>query len=316
MSVSCPDSDCFSDLLCCEDSNSIFSGGGGFSLEYSSEIESKTQDFELEESIAGLLVDERDLAGFCSPSTHHNIDASVRTESVAWILKVQRHYGFQPITAYLSVNYFDRFLHSYQLPKMNGWSEQLLSVACLSLAAKMEEPLVPSLLEFQVEGAKFIFEPKTVLRMELLVLKVLDWRLQSISPFCYLQFFALKIDPTGTFTDFFTSKAKDILLSAIQEICLLEHRPSTIGAAILLHAVSDLPKFSSITSQQAESWCDGLHKESIMNCQQLIRKTTSSIRQKRHLKIYPQLLEMTESSESLFSSSSSSFKRKRLSEET
>lgn len=33
---------------------------------------------------------------------------------------------------------------------MNGWPLQLLSVACLSLAAKMEEPLVPSLLDIQV----------------------------------------------------------------------------------------------------------------------------------------------------------------------
>lgn len=33
---------------------------------------------------------------------------------------------------------------------MNGWPLQLLSVACLSLAAKMEEPLVPSLLDLQV----------------------------------------------------------------------------------------------------------------------------------------------------------------------
>lgn len=32
----------------------------------------------------------------------------------------------------------------------NGWPMQLLSVACLSLAAKMEEPLVPSFLDLQV----------------------------------------------------------------------------------------------------------------------------------------------------------------------
>jgi cyclin D1/2/4, plant len=30
------------------------------------------------------------------------------------------------------------------------WALQLLSVACLSLAAKMEETLVPSLLDLQV----------------------------------------------------------------------------------------------------------------------------------------------------------------------
>lgn len=36
------------------------------------------------------------------------------------------------------------------LQQTNGWPLQLLSVACLSLAAKMEEPLVPSLLDLQV----------------------------------------------------------------------------------------------------------------------------------------------------------------------
>lgn len=33
---------------------------------------------------------------------------------------------------------------------------QLLSVACLSLAAKMEEPLVPSLLGLQVNVTHFV----------------------------------------------------------------------------------------------------------------------------------------------------------------
>ena len=36
------------------------------------------------------------------------------------------------------------------LQQANGWPQQLLSVACLSLAAKMEEPLVPSLVDLQV----------------------------------------------------------------------------------------------------------------------------------------------------------------------
>lgn len=34
--------------------------------------------------------------------------------------------------------------------QQNGWALQLLSVACLSLAAKMEETLVPTLLDLQV----------------------------------------------------------------------------------------------------------------------------------------------------------------------
>ena len=33
-----------------------------------------------------------------------------------YLLQVQAYYGFQPLTAYLSVNYLDRFLCSRRLP--------------------------------------------------------------------------------------------------------------------------------------------------------------------------------------------------------
>jgi hypothetical protein len=62
---------------------------------------------------------------------------------------VQEYYGFLPLTAYLAVNYMDRFLSLHRLPQEDGWAMQLLAVTCLSLAAKMEETLVPSLLDLQ-----------------------------------------------------------------------------------------------------------------------------------------------------------------------
>ncbi|KAH6826777.1 CYCLIN D1 [Perilla frutescens var. hirtella] len=302
MSLSC--SDCFSDLLCGEDSNIIFAGGVDDLPEYSSDIESRPTD--VEESIAGLLEDERDLAGVNSPLSHQSIDASTRAESVAWIRKVQRYYGFQPLTAYLSVNYLDRFLYSHHLPKINGWPLQLLSVACLSLAAKMEEPLVPSLLDLQVESAKLIFEPKNIQRMELLVLRVLDWRLRSISPFCYLSFFAVKIDPTATYTGFLASRAKEIILSTVQEASFVEYRPSCIAAAAILCAANDLPKFSMISAQHAESWSDGLDKENIKSCYQLIQQIALKIKPKKQPKVLPQLRVMTRASVLSSESSSSS----------
>nr|CAB61221.1 cyclin D1 [Antirrhinum majus] len=313
MSLSC--SDCFSDLLCGEDSNIIFSGGGDDLPEYTSDVESIPTD--VDESIAGLLEDERDLAGVNSSSSNQSVDSSTRTESTAWILKVQRYYGFQPLTAYLAVSYFDRFLNAHHLPKLNGWPMQLLSVACLSLAAKMEESLVPSLLDLQVEGANFIFEPRNIQRMELLVLRVLDWRLRSISPFCYLSFFALKIDPTGTYTGFLTSRAKEIILSTVQETSLIEYRPSCIAAATMLSSANDLPKFSFITAQHAEAWCDGLHKDNIASCIKLIQGVESNNRPKKQPKVLPQLRVMTRaslaSSESSSSTSSSpSYKRRKL----
>ncbi|CAI9092848.1 OLC1v1028190C1 [Oldenlandia corymbosa var. corymbosa] len=255
-------SDCFSDLLCSEDSGTVLSGEDH--PECSSEIDSRLPPPEdLEESIEIFIKHERNYVpgkDYAERFQSQSIDASARAESIAWILKVQRYYGFQPLTAYLSVNYFDRVLYSRSLPKTSGWPMQLLSVACLSLAAKMEEPLVPSLLDLQIEGAKYVFEPRTISRMELLVLSTLDWRLRSITPFSFIGFFAQKVDPTGTYSSFLISRASQIILSHIQDASFLGYWPSCIAAATILCAARDLPLFSFLNPEYAESWCDGLQR--------------------------------------------------------
>ncbi|KAF2302469.1 hypothetical protein GH714_036462 [Hevea brasiliensis] len=226
--MSLPCSDCFTDLLCSEDSSEIFSGE---SPECSSDLESPAC---IEESIASFIEDERNFVpgfDYLSRFLSRSLDASAREKSVAWILK-----------------------------QTSGWPMQLLSVACLSLAAKMEEALVPSLLDLQVEGAKYIFEPRTIRRMELLVLSVLDWRLRSVTPFSFLGFFACKIDSTGDYIGFLISRATEIILSNMQEASFLEYWPSSIAAAAILCAANEIPNLSLVDPENAESWCDGLSK--------------------------------------------------------
>ncbi|KAL5178877.1 Cyclin-D1-1 [Glycine soja] len=290
MSVSC--SNCFPDddhsfLLCGEDSSGIMDS----SPECSSDLDSSPPSEA--ESIAGFMEDERNFVpGFeyLNRFQSRSLDASAREESVAWILKVQAYYAFQPVTAYLSVNYLDRFLNSRPLPpKTNGWPLQLLSVACLSLAAKMEESLVPSLLDLQVEGAKYVFEPKTIRRMELLVLGVLDWRLRSVTPFSFLDFFACKLDSTGTFTGFLISRATQIILSNIQEASFHAYWPSCIAAAAILHAANEIPNWSLVRPEHAESWCEGLRKEKIIGCYQLMQELVIDNNQRKPPKVLPQL---------------------------
>nr|XP_028965010.1 cyclin-D1-1-like [Malus domestica] len=50
------------------------------------------------------------------------IDLTARQDSINWILKVHAHHRFSPLTAFLSVNYFDRFLSSHSLPRHSGVS--------------------------------------------------------------------------------------------------------------------------------------------------------------------------------------------------
>ncbi|KAJ0241229.1 Cyclin-D1-1 [Hirschfeldia incana] len=310
------------DLFCGECSS------GESTAEFSSEEVEPWPD----DSIASCIEDEKHFVpGLDYLSRFHtqSLDASAREESVSWILKVQTYYSFQPLTAYLAVNYMDRFLYARRLPETSGWPMQLLAVACLSLAAKMEEVLVPSLFDFQVEGVKYIFESKTIKRMELLVLDVLDWRLRSVTPFSFLSFFAYKIDPLGTSLGFFLSHATEIILSNIKEASFLEYRPSSIAAAAILCVANELPSLSSAANphDNPETWCHGLSKEKIVRCYKLMkamaiennRRKSPRVIAKLRVSVRAASTLMRPSDESSFSSSSSSSvsspsKRRKLSD--
>lgn len=81
--------------------------------------------------------------------------AEARREAVHWMLKVNAHYSFTALTAVLAVNYLDRFLFSFHFQTEKPWMTQLTAVACLSLAAKVEETQVPLLLDLQVHNHVF-----------------------------------------------------------------------------------------------------------------------------------------------------------------
>lgn len=89
------------------------------------------------------------------------------------------------------------FCFCWSMQKGKGWPLQLSSVACLSLAAKMEEISVPLLLDLQIKEPTFIFKPKTIQRMELMVLATLKWRLRLITPFDFVHNFISKLSSFG-----------------------------------------------------------------------------------------------------------------------
>ncbi|WOK92049.1 cyclin-D1-2-like [Canna indica] len=227
------------------------------------------------ECIAGFVEGEAavDFAGCEDPGRFRSdsLDPTARRDAVAWILKVRSYYRFRPLTAYLAVDYMDRFLCSHRLPQ-NGWALQLLSVACLSLAAKMEETLVPSLLDLQVEDATFIFEPRTVLRMELLVLTALDWRLQAMTPFSFVNFFAYKVDPLSKRARLLVSKATQIILATMHEVDFPSHCPSALAAAAIICAANETQNPAFVNPSTAASWCVGLTEERIAKCYQMMQQ--------------------------------------------
>lgn len=108
------------------------------------------------DELVSLISKEKETHLFSSLDDNNNlivVDGSLedsRVEAVNWVSRVCSHYGFSALTTVLAVNYFDRFITSLKFQKDKPWMTQLTAVACLSLAAKMEETHVPLLLDLQV----------------------------------------------------------------------------------------------------------------------------------------------------------------------
>ncbi|KAG8632848.1 hypothetical protein MANES_18G061100v8 [Manihot esculenta] len=198
-----------------------------------------------------------------------DLDLEARKEAIDWIGKVHAHFGFGPLCAYLSINYLDRFLSAYKLPG-KAWMIQLLAVACLSLAAKMEETEVPHSLDLQVGESKFVFEARTIQRMELLVLRTLSWRMQAITPFSFIDQFLDKINNDETPPRSLIWQSIQLILSTTRGIEFLEFRPSEIAAAVAIAVVGEI---KTVDAEQAiPVLSQHVEKERVLKCIQVIHE--------------------------------------------
>ncbi|KAL5982360.1 hypothetical protein ACLOJK_016431 [Asimina triloba] len=200
------------------------------------------------------------------------VDLSLRKDAVDWIGKVHAHYSFGPLCAYLSINYLDRFLAAYELPQGKAWTMQLLAIACLSLAAKMEETDVPLSLDLQVGESKFVFEARTIQRMELLVLSTLQWRMQAVTPFSFLDYFIYKINDDKPPPRSSICRSVELILGLIRGgIGFLQFRPSEVAAAV---AISVSGETQTVDLNKDLSFCIHLQKvkDRVLRCLELIQE--------------------------------------------
>ncbi|CAO2207042.1 unnamed protein product [Urochloa humidicola] len=225
---------------------------------------------QTEECVAGLVEREPDHM----PRSDYGerlrggggLDLCVRREAVDWIWKAYAYYNFGPITAYLAVNYLDRFLSRYELPEGKDWMTQLLSVACLSVAAKMEETSVPQSLDLQVGDVLYVFEAKTIQRMELLVLSTLNWRMQAVTPFSYLDYFLNKLNGGMPAPRSWLFQSAELILCVARGTACIGFRPSEVAAAVAATVVGEAGGVSGI-----ENTCAHVDKERVLQCQRAIQ---------------------------------------------
>ncbi|KAK3132530.1 hypothetical protein QOZ80_6AG0523980 [Eleusine coracana subsp. coracana] len=169
--------------------------------------------------------------------------AAGREAAVGWASRAAARLGFSPLTAALAAAYLDR---CFLLRGGNGngglrlggepWMARLAAVACVALAAKVEETRVPLLVDLQLCAAgegegEGVYDAGTVRRMELLVLSAMQWRMHPVTPFSYLE-------PVLAGAAARRQQCESVLLAVMPDWRWPRHLPSSWAAAALLATAS------------------------------------------------------------------------------
>jgi len=205
---------------------------------------------ETEKSVDSLL---RELAreSKYSPTLSHllasdddqeHISATQRDKCLQHLLKLNLHFGFEPETFALAVNYTDRFLSKV---KANNKYLQCIGLASLYVAAKMseEEEFVPLATDF-VNVSRAQCTASDLLRMESLILQKLEWDMFVPTSVLFLQKFCDLLQLLGSLSnEFATTIVQHILPKIMRLLCqtvFSEHKGSTLALALLQFEISPL----------------------------------------------------------------------------
>ncbi|RWW31185.1 hypothetical protein GW17_00004204 [Ensete ventricosum] len=175
---------------------------------------------------------------------------SLRREVVEWVVRAAASHDFSVVTTFLAVNYLDRCFLPHaaagglRLQRDKVWMGRLAAVAALSLAAKVEETQVPLLLDLQVptppgtEENRYVFEAKTIRRMELLLLSALRWRMNSVTPLSFIHHLLPRLCSISTTSATSAARVQDLLGDS--EAALLSVVAGESSSKCFLSSVKDL----------------------------------------------------------------------------
>ncbi|XP_016514438.1 cyclin-D3-3 isoform X1 [Nicotiana tabacum] len=246
-----------------------------------------TEEVEVNPNSISLLWEEEELSSLMSKEQENQMYNVVinnpylsvaRTEAVHWILEAISYHNFSAQTAILAINYLDRFLFSFQSQSEKPWMNQLAAVTCLSLAAKVEETQVPLLVDLQVEESRYLFEPRTIQRMELLVLSTLKWKMNPVTPFSFLDYFSRRLGFNNHICCELLRRCERVLLSTITADCrFMCYLPSAVAAATMLHAIDRIEPCIEEEYQEQLLGILGIVKDNVTDCYRLVQEVASNI---------------------------------------
>lgn len=238
-------------------------------------LHATTTKQDCEEAFAAFLAKE-ETTTYLSHQSNHDFIAHARFKAVSWIIKSQTRMDLHPETVFAAVNYLDRFISLSLCQEWKFWMFELISIACLSIAAKFNETAAYPLHEFQ-EDLEDSFAPSLIQRMELTVLKALDWRVDSTTPFSYIHLLTQTTSDHASNTNqtLIQHRVTHLLLDALLDPRFLEFPQFVVAISAVKAVLQDSFLSSSAAADYAslahlETLIPQHHKDDMIRCMEKI----------------------------------------------
>ncbi|XP_055378915.1 G2/mitotic-specific cyclin-A [Condylostylus longicornis] len=169
-----------------------------------------------------------------------DINYTMRTILVDWLVEVSEEYKLNTETLFLAISYIDRFLSCMCVVRAKL---QLLGTAAMFIAAKYEEIYPPDVGEF-VFITDDTYTKTQVLRMEQILLRILDFDLSGPTSYVYINTYAVLYSMSDKVRLFATYLAE---LALLEGDPYLKYLPSQISSAsvALARFTLDLPMWDN-----------------------------------------------------------------------
>ncbi|ETO83346.1 CMGC/CDK/CDC2 protein kinase [Phytophthora nicotianae P1976] len=185
-------------------------------------------------------------------SRQETVTSTHRSMLVDWIIEVVDVFELSPRTAFLAVNYTDRYL---ELATVKKTQLQLLGATCLHVASKMEDLTYIGVNDL-VKCASYGFTATEVRVMEVKVLNALKFTLVAPTALDFLNIYERMIPAIPTKT---AMLAHYLLELTLQEYQFMSYLPSVVAACCLsmaMYTMDGLVMTKELSSVCQHKWSD------------------------------------------------------------
>ncbi|KAF7650974.1 hypothetical protein LDENG_00117820 [Lucifuga dentata] len=174
---------------------------------------------------------------------HPHLQPKMRAILLDWLMEVSEVYKLHRETYHLAQDYFDRFMATQR--NVFKSTLQLIGIACLFIAAKVEEMYPPKVHQFAYVTDEACTEDE-ILSMEIIIMKELKWSLSPQTPVSWLNVYlqVAYLQQTDELLVVRYPQATFTHIAELLDLCMLDVRCLEFSNGVL--AASALFHFSSL----------------------------------------------------------------------